>query len=93
VKYLAVIDTGFKFKEGVVNPATGYEGDRCVLAIRQRNSRLVSSADEVVYYSVAERQEIFSQPTLKKIAHDLIDWGVSSEQNPQSLIGSEMDDE
>jgi deferrochelatase/peroxidase EfeB len=34
VKYLAVIDTGFKFKDGVVNPATGYEGDRCVLAIR-----------------------------------------------------------
>jgi hypothetical protein len=34
VRYLAVIDTGFKFKEGVVNPATGYEGDRCVLAIR-----------------------------------------------------------
>ena len=54
MKYLAVIDTGFKFKQGVVNPATGYEGDRCVLAIRQRNSRLVSSADEVVYYSVAE---------------------------------------
>ena len=42
---------------------------------------------------MAERQEIFSQATLKKIVHDLIDWGVSSEQNPQSLIGSEMDDE
>lgn len=34
VRYLAIIDTGLKFKQGVVNPATGYEGDRCVLAIR-----------------------------------------------------------
>ena len=59
-----------------------------MLAIRERNSRLVKSADEIVYYSVADFDELKSQPCLQKIVHDLIDWGISSEQDPQSLQGA-----
>jgi hypothetical protein len=91
IKYLAVIDSGIRFKKDVANPATGYIGDKCVLVVRQPNSRFVSSEDEVVYYSVADQDRIFSSQILRQVVEDLIEWGISSEQFPTSLLGSESD--
>lgn len=47
VSYYAIIDTGIRFKQDVPNPATGYKGDRCVLVVRQAQSRIVSCFDEI----------------------------------------------
>ena len=46
VQFYAILDTGLKYREGVVDPATGVPGDMCVLALRQAQSRL-SFADGV----------------------------------------------
>eukprot|EP00475_Leptophrys_vorax_P031600 TRINITY_DN4790_c0_g1_i3.p1 TRINITY_DN4790_c0_g1~~TRINITY_DN4790_c0_g1_i3.p1 ORF type:complete len:645 (+),score=172.11 TRINITY_DN4790_c0_g1_i3:1939-3873(+) len=87
VRYLAIIDTGFKFPKEKANPATGYKGDRCVLAVRQRHSRLVASCNDVVYYSVAGHAEVFDQSPIKEMRESLTAWGVSSEQEPRTLFG------
>ena len=39
VKFYGLVDTGLQYAEGHTNPATGWERERCVLAIRQRQSR------------------------------------------------------
>lgn len=54
IQYYGIIDTGIKFKDDVENPATGYKGERLVYVLRQVNSRIVSSHDTIVYYSVVE---------------------------------------
>jgi hypothetical protein len=86
VRYLAILDTGFKFPKDKAHPATGYKGDRCVLAIRQRHSRLVASCKDIVYYSVAGHEQIFEQSPIKEIRESLVAWGVSSEQEPRALF-------
>jgi hypothetical protein len=88
VKYLAVIDTGIRFKQGVINPATGYSGDRCVLVVRQRNSRFVGSKDEIAYYSVVDQTTLFENNHFKRIINCMNEWGISSEQMPTSLLNS-----
>jgi hypothetical protein len=39
VKFYAILDTGLKYADGFVNPATGLKNERCVLAVRQAQSR------------------------------------------------------
>lgn len=95
VQCYAIIDTGIRFKSDCANPATGYFGDRCVLSIRQRHSRLQANHDDVVYYSVASPEMIFESSILKHIRETLFFNGVSSEQEPTSLfmmLNSKPDD-
>eukprot|EP01052_Picozoa_sp_SAG31_P054606 SAG31_NODE_14637_length_795_cov_1.173851_1_plen_193_part_10 len=40
-----VIDTGLKYMEGTADPATGVPGERCVLLLRQAQSRLCARWD------------------------------------------------
>jgi hypothetical protein len=39
VQTYAIIDTGLRYADAQVNPATGLTGERCVLSVRQRHSR------------------------------------------------------
>jgi hypothetical protein len=39
VRFYGLIDTGLKYASGQVNPATGWQDEKAVLAIRQRQSR------------------------------------------------------
>lgn len=50
--------------------------------LRQRQSRLISTFDEVVYYSVARHAQILSEIG-EEIRLSLISYGISSEQLPQ----------
>jgi len=54
VQTYAIIDTGIKYKNDVVNPATGYKGDRLVLCLRQRHSRYSGSFDDPCFFSVVD---------------------------------------
>jgi len=84
VQYYAIIDTGLRFKANCKNPATGYPGDRCVLVVRQRQSRVISCSDEIVYYSVV-RRELLENNRGKAFCDCLASYGISSEQLPQIL--------
>ena len=90
VQYYAIIDTGIKYKENEANPATGYKGDRCVLCLRQRQSRIISCYDEIVYYSVV-RRELLSHGIGKAFCNSLAKYGISSEQIPSKLFAPEDD--
>lgn len=90
VQYYAILDTGIKYKDDVINPATGYKGDRCGLVLRQRQSRIVSVWDEVVYYSVARHLQIGSKIG-REMRAALIKYGVSSEQLPQVLVDKDVE--
>eukprot|EP01126_Amoeba_proteus_P002254 TRINITY_DN10707_c0_g2_i1.p1 TRINITY_DN10707_c0_g2~~TRINITY_DN10707_c0_g2_i1.p1 ORF type:complete len:460 (+),score=109.55 TRINITY_DN10707_c0_g2_i1:128-1381(+) len=87
VGYYAVVDTGLRFKDDKPNPATGYLGDRCSLCMRQRQSRMISTFDEVVYYSVARHKQLLMK-TGMQLRKDLTKYHVSSEQIPL-VIGCE----
>jgi hypothetical protein len=52
-----------------------------VIVLRQRQSRVVSAFDEVVYYSVA-RKEQQESPLGQAMRETLEKYGVSSEQMP-----------
>ncbi|KAJ4460968.1 hypothetical protein PAPYR_2821 [Paratrimastix pyriformis] len=84
VRTLAIIETGLCFRSDIENPATGFRGDRCVLAVRQAQSRLVTSPDEVVFYSVATRSEV-AAPAGRAVRAVLSQWGVTSEQQPHMV--------
>lgn len=48
VQTYAIIDTGLRYADDTANPATGVvqeRGERCALAVRQRQSRLLASYD------------------------------------------------
>eukprot|EP01127_Copromyxa_protea_P005652 TRINITY_DN1551_c0_g1_i3.p1 TRINITY_DN1551_c0_g1~~TRINITY_DN1551_c0_g1_i3.p1 ORF type:complete len:558 (+),score=100.24 TRINITY_DN1551_c0_g1_i3:29-1702(+) len=89
VGYYAILDTGLKFKDDKQNPATGYKGDRCSLCVRQRQSRVVSSPDEVVYYSVVRHHQQATKrgSALRKALNSV---HLSSEQLPMSLTGKSL---
>lgn len=84
VQYYAIIDTGIKYKNNCKNPATGYEGDRCVLVVRQRQSRIISTFDEIVYYSVV-RRNLLEYGRGNDFCKTLLKYGISSEQLPVLL--------
>ena len=83
----AIIDTAIRFGENVADPATGYKGDRCVLLLRQRTSRLVAAPDTVVYYSVAETSQLQSSRGAE-LRKALYAYGISSEQDPWAFLCS-----
>ncbi|KAH3762725.1 hypothetical protein Pelo_5429 [Pelomyxa schiedti] len=85
VEYYAIIDCGFGFSRNTPNPATGFCGDRCVLLLRQRQSRCVSSYDEVVFYSVVRKPNMMHGIGVE-VRRVLTKYGVSSEQSPRSLF-------
>ena len=91
VGYYAILDTPFRCKSDVANPGTGYKGDRFVLVVRQRQSRIVSCFDEIVYYSVARREHLVGSFG-KEFRLCLQKYGISSEQLPALLSSGAVDD-
>lgn len=92
VQYYAIIDCGFGFKKDVANPATGFCGDRCVLLLRQRQSRCISAFDEIVYYSVV-RQNVLKERFGTDVRKVLTKYGISSEQLPLALLPQSAHDD
>jgi hypothetical protein len=90
VEFYAIIDTGLKYAG--VNPATGLAGERCVLTVRQRQSRAF------VHYhgynfsgSLMMTGEDESQPSLRHGAMRVaraafLANGISSEIHPQARV-------
>ena len=46
VQFYGVVDTGLRYRRDVADPATGIEGEQCVLSLRQAQSRLAGVIDE-----------------------------------------------
>jgi len=77
VKHFAIIDVGLQYGDNVINPATGWTGDRCVLLVREAVARLSGSYDEPVYYGVAQLHQLKQHQALLAL---LLEKGISSQQ-------------
>jgi hypothetical protein len=47
VQFYAIIDTGLRYEK--TNPATGWTGERCVIAVRQQSSRFLPEYDAMSF--------------------------------------------
>jgi len=83
VKFYAMIDTGLSYKG--VNPATGWKNEKCVLSVRQRNSRILDSYDGFNFSGVCPLQ-ILKKGAGKELRRLLIKYGVSAEFFPRALL-------
>ena len=88
VKMLGIIDTGIKYRDGIMNPATGFMNDRCVLVLREAQSRLIPNIDSPVFYSVADI-DLLTTPRALALKELLRVYGISSEQNPLQVEDSQ----
>ena len=84
VRFYGIIDTGLKYVQK--NPATGWAGDRCVLLLRQRQSRIVTE-----YQAMSFSGNVPSGPAtnsgatyvFRRIMHQ---YGISPEEFPVALL-------
>lgn len=60
VRYYALIDTGLQYR--LTNPATGWESERCVLLVRQPQSRLLDDYDAFNFSGVAPSHVLEAGP-------------------------------
>jgi hypothetical protein len=88
VKFYGIIDSGLKYTG--VNPSTGWKNERCVLAVRQRQSRaftayqgynfsgnlLMSGEDPPM-----SKMPSWSTGNVPALRQALVKWGISAERN------------
>jgi len=86
VKFYGLIDTGFKYNG--INPSTGWENERCVLAVRQRQSRAFMAYEGYNFSgNLLMSGEEFGHETSSRtgcaaiLREALVKWGVSAERN------------
>ncbi|CAK9020083.1 unnamed protein product [Durusdinium trenchii] len=82
VPYYAIIDTGLTYSG--INPATGWTGERCVLLVRQRQSRLFDSYDGMNFSGVCP-DPVHANGPGRRMRQMLHSWGVSAEFEPRAL--------
>ena len=82
VQCYGLIDTGLQYKE--VNPATGWVGERCVLTVRQRQSRLFDDYDGFNFSGIVP-SPLLTVGRAKDVRRLLIKYGVSSEFEPRAV--------
>ncbi|CAE8609378.1 unnamed protein product, partial [Polarella glacialis] len=82
VPFYALIDTGLTY-EGT-NPATGWTGERCVLLVRQRQSRLFDAYDGINFSGICP-DHVHSEGPGRAMRRLLHSWGLSAEFEPRAL--------
>ena len=94
VQFYGLLDTGLKYVGE--NPATGWKGERCVLAVRQRQSRAFCSYGGYNFSGVllmtGEEQPPPSITTGAgyKLRKALIKYGISAEITPQAPFSQSL---
>jgi len=83
VKFYGIVDTGLQYKGK--NPATGWENERCVLTLRQRNSRILDGYEGFNFSGVCPEQVIKTGPG-RELRRLLVKYGVSAEFFPRALL-------
>lgn len=83
VPFYALLDTGLQYSG--MNPATGWQGERCVLAVRQRQSRLFDAYDGMNFSGLCPNAVHAQGPgrVLRGLLHR---WGVSAEFEPRAVF-------
>lgn len=85
VRYYAILDTGLQYRS--TNPATGWEDERCVLLVRQPQSRLLDDYDGFNFSGVAPA-DVLGTGTGRMMIEALQKYGVSAEFVPSALFQS-----
>eukprot|EP00930_Biecheleria_cincta_P029584 TRINITY_DN20556_c0_g3_i1.p1 TRINITY_DN20556_c0_g3~~TRINITY_DN20556_c0_g3_i1.p1 ORF type:complete len:619 (+),score=134.64 TRINITY_DN20556_c0_g3_i1:38-1894(+) len=92
VKFYAILDTGLAYSDGQLNPATGWSGEKCVLCVRQRQSRAFVAYEGYNFSGVllmtGEECPAPSQfaGTGRRVRRVLTKHGLSSEFQPKALF-------
>ncbi|CAK0860322.1 unnamed protein product [Prorocentrum cordatum] len=86
VRYYAILDTGLQYRS--TNPATGWDGERCVLLVRQPQSRFLDDYDGFNFSGVAPA-DVLGTGTGKMMKEALQKYGVSAEFVPSALFQSD----
>ena len=96
VQFYGIIDTGLAYADGVRNPSTGFLGDRCVLALRQRQSRAFVAYQGYNFSGVLlmtgedPPQRSVAQGGGRMLREVLMRQGVSAEFVPQAIWRTEQ---
>lgn len=97
VRFYGIIDTGLQYADGQVNPSTGFLNEKCVLLLRQRQSRAFVHYDGYNFSgSLLMTGEEPPAPSLftgtgRRARRVFSAHGISAEFSPQCLLLSEQD--
>eukprot|EP00469_Lotharella_globosa_P009034 CAMPEP_0167773448 /NCGR_PEP_ID=MMETSP0111_2-20121227/1424_1 /TAXON_ID=91324 /ORGANISM="Lotharella globosa, Strain CCCM811" /LENGTH=868 /DNA_ID=CAMNT_0007663083 /DNA_START=8 /DNA_END=2615 /DNA_ORIENTATION=+ len=83
VKFYGIIDTGLAYQGE--NPATGWKNEKCVLAVRQRQSRMLDGYEGFNFSGVCPSQ-VLAQGPGRQLRRLLIKYGISAEFFPRALL-------
>lgn len=89
VPYYAIVDSGLTYSG--VNPATGWSGERCVLLVRQRQSRFFDAYDGMNFSGVCP-DAVHSEGPGKLLREVLHRWGISAEFEPRALFHADAEE-
>eukprot|EP00811_Abedinium_folium_P034776 NODE_762_length_2781_cov_3.195177.p1 GENE.NODE_762_length_2781_cov_3.195177~~NODE_762_length_2781_cov_3.195177.p1 ORF type:complete len:512 (+),score=172.14 NODE_762_length_2781_cov_3.195177:411-1946(+) len=92
VPFYALLDTGLRYAG--TNPATGWVQERCVLAVRRRQSRLFDAYDGMNFSGICP-DHVHAEGLGRLMRRTLHRWGLSAEFEPRALFhlapGAESD--
>ncbi|CAM9874815.1 unnamed protein product, partial [Heterosigma akashiwo] len=94
VQAYAILDTGLTYQG--LNPATGWRGEKCVLLVRQRQSRFFPGYDGFNFSGLCPADALQASPSGRDVRRCLLRHGISAEflpsalfHDPASALGSE----
>eukprot|EP00939_MAST-03C_sp_MAST-3C-sp1_P001827 g1827.t1 len=93
VQFYAIVDTGLRFRAGTKDPATLVEGQVCVLAIRQAQSRLGGTFESFDFSAqggnlllAGDTESLCTTGNARRIREVLERYGVSAEMFPSRFV-------